>query len=981
MNVVPRFVFPWALLLLVLVPLSVWVGAKIRSLSQARKWTAIVLRSVILICLIAALAGAELVRENDKLAVFFLLDQSNSIPEGTRLAAAQSVRNTCDELMTYKDEAGVIVFGDESSIELSVGPSMELGRIQSYVSGEQTDLAGAIRLAIAAFPQGYMKRIVIYSDGNETRGSALEEAKLAQAAGIAVDVVPLIIGGTNEVRLREVSVPNRVDADEPFRLRVVAQAEQDCEATLRVFQRLKGGKRLLRAQEVTLQEGDNTFLLTQELQTPGFYEYEATIESAADTIPANNEGRSFTVIHGEPTVLYVEADPENSIYLEPALKAEGLTVVQATPGEIPTSLAQFQNFDAVVLSDVSSTDLSSDQLKSMEALVRDLGIGLVMIGGPDSFGAGGYLDTPVEKALPVSMDIKQRKVLPRGALVLIMHTCEIPNGNAWAREIGLASLNVLASQDLMGMLAYLWDQGGDTWVFPLQPVGNKVMMDNAIRAASSAIGDMQTVGPTLGMAYNALINVDAAVKRIVIISDGDPAAPTANLLGALAAAKISVSTVCIGPHSPSDQSMLQWIAQKTGGQYYFVTNPTNLPQIFTKEAAVVKRGILVEEPFEPKPLHDSELTAGVSENAFPTLRGYVVTTPKDSATIPLVSHEDDPVLAHWRYGLGKSVAFTSDVTNRWAADWIGWEEFNRFWAQTIRWAVREVAPTNFRVETNVRDGMGYVKIDAVDEEGRFVNFLRPKGTVTGPPPDFARYELDLMQTGPGIYESTFPLDERGIYMVNLTYVGEDGTQGMIPTGLALGYSREYEYNTSNVPLLEQIASVGGGAILAASDSPFEHNLETSATISPVWQLLVALAACLFPLEIFVRRVVVNFNAVYAGVAAALKKIPAIRRIVPMPAFKPAPVTGTYGAAVPARQYRYASRGREAPGSFGIQVAADARLAPEAIASPDETPEFPEAAQKEVRGHTEYTQRLLAAKRRAIEREKRRVGPKPDEEKQ
>ena len=981
MNVVPRFVFPWALLLLVIVPISVWMGSKICSLSPMRKWTAIVLRSLILTCLIAALAGTELVRENDKLAVFFLLDRSNSIPEETHLAAAQSVRNTCEELMTYKDEAGVIVFGDEASIELSVGPGMELGQIQSYVSGEQTDLAGAIRLAIAAFPQGYMKRIVIYSDGNETRGSALEEAKLAQAAGVAVDVVPLIIGETNEVRLREVSVPNRVDADEPFRLRVVAHAEQDCEATLRVFQRLKGGKRLLRAQEVTLQEGDNTFLLAQELQTAGFYEYEATIEASADTILANNEGRSFTVIHGEPTVLYVEADPENSTYLEPALKAEGLRVVQATPGNIPTSLAQFQNYDAVVLSNVSSTDLSSDQLKSMEALVRDLGIGLVMIGGPDSFGAGGYLDTPVEKALPVSMDIKQRKILPRGALVLVMHTCEIPNGNAWAREIGLASLNVLASQDLMGMLAYIWDQGGESWVFPLQPVGDKVMMDNRIRAASSAIGDMPAVGPTLGMAYNALMNVDAAVKRIVIISDGDPAAPSLSLVNALANAKISVSTVCIGPHGSSDQAMLQRIAQRTGGQYYFVTNATNLPQIFTKEAAVVKRGILVEEPFEPKPLHDSELTAGVSGNGFPTLQGYVLTTPKDSATIPLVSHEDDPVLAHWRYGLGKSVAYTSDVTKRWAADWIGWEEFNRFWAQTIRWAVREVAPTNFRVETKARDGMGYVKIDAVDEQGRFVNFLRPKGTVTGPPPEFARHELDLMQTGPGIYESTFPLDERGVYMVNLTYAREDGSEGMIPTGLALGYSREYEYNTSNLPLLEQVASVGGGAVLSVSDNPFEHNLEAAATISPVWQLLLVLAACLFPLEIFVRRVVVNFNAVFAGIAALLKKVPAIRRIVPMPALKPAPVTGTYGSAVPAPQYSYVSEGRETPGSFGIQVTAETRPGPEAASAPGETVGPIEAAKTEVPGHTEYTQQLLAAKRRAIEREKRRVGPKPNKEKE
>ena len=974
MNVMPRFVFPWALLLLILVPWSIWVGSRIRSLSTTRKWIAIILRSVILISLIAAVAGAELVRKSDKLATFFLLDHSNSIPEEVRLASAQSVRNTCEQFMTSKDEAGVIVFGDEASVELTVGATLELDEIKSYVGAEQTDLAAAVRLALAAFPQGYMKRIVAYSDGNETRGSALEEAKLAQAAGASVDVVPLAIGGANEVRVREVSSPSRVNADEPFQLRAVVTAEQDCEGTLRVYQRVSGGQRLLRAQEVTLQKGDNTFLLVQELETPGFYEYEATIESSADAVSANNEGRAFTVIRGEPTVLYVEADPEHSVHLEPALRSEGVKVVSANLGEMPAALSQLQNYDALVLSNVSSTDLSSEQLRSIEAMVRDLGIGLVMIGGPDSFGAGGYLDTPVERALPVSMDLKQRKILPRGALVMIMHTCEFTDGNAWARDIGIAALNVLSSQDLVGAVAYT--RNGEGWVFPLQEVGDKSMMKTRLRQASPTFGDMPSMAPTLQMAYNALRNADAAVKRVLIISDGDPAAPSAALLSALASAQISVSTVSINPHSPNDKSRMQWIAQRTGGNYYDVTNPNNLPQIFTKEAAVVKRGILIEEPFEPKILHDSELILGLSDNAFPTLLGYVATTPKDSATIPLVSHEEDPILAHWRYGLGKSVAFTSDVTNRWAADWLGWEGFNRFWAQTVRWAVRQVSPTSFRVETSAKDGMGRVKIDAVDEQGRFVNFLRPTAVVTGPAPDFARHEIDLMQTGPGIYDGRFPLNRRGVYMVNITYVGEDGSEGMIPTGLALGYSREYEYNTANVPLLEQIAAVGGGRVLGPSDNPFEHNLVASPTVTPIWQYLVAFAACLFPLEIFVRRVVVNFGAVFLGAVAVLRKMPALGRFIPKPAPKPVPVTGTYSAAR-TRDYRQAAEGG-AP-SFGVTVA-KTRAPLEGVTPPLEAEGAFAPSEPAAKAHSEYTQQLLAAKTRAIEQLKRRSVSTKDKEK-
>ncbi|MBI4559613.1 MAG: VWA domain-containing protein [Candidatus Hydrogenedentes bacterium] len=976
LSLFPRFVFPWALMLLALVPWSIWLGAHIRSLSSARKWTAIVTRVIILLCLIGALAGAELVRRNDKLAVFFLLDHSNSVPESVRLAAAQAVRNACDQYMTYRDEAGVIVFGEESSIETSVVPSLDLGEIQSFVGGEQTDLAGAIRLALAAFPQGYMKRMVVFSDGNETRGAALEEVKIAQAAGVGVDVIPLNIGAVQEIKIKEVSAPNRVNAGEPFQLRVVATAEQDCEATLRVYQTVQGKKYLMKPTTVTLQKGDNAFLLPQELSSGGFYEYEVTAESSADTVLANNEGRAFTVIQGEPRVLYVEADPEHSTTLGPALEAEGLNVVQAHLGNVPASLSDLQNFNSVVLSDVSSTDLTSDQLKAFEAMVRDLGIGLVMIGGPNSYGAGGYLDTPVERALPLSMDIKQRKVLPRGALVLILHTCEIPDGNAWAREIGLAALNVLSSQDLMGALGYLWNQGqGEGWFYELQPVGDKGMMRSVLSGAQP--GDMPDVATTLQKAYDALKNADAAVKRVVIISDGDPARPSGGLLSKLADAKIAVSTVCIAPHSANDEDMLKWVAQQTGGNYYLVTDPRSLPQIFTKEAAVVKKGVLVEEEFTPRVMHDSELLTGLLEDGLPMLRGYVVTTPKENATVPLISHEDDPVLAHWRYGLGKSVAFTSDVTSRWAADWLNWPGFNRFWAQAVRWSMREVSPSNFRVETSIQDGKGHVQIDAVDEQGKFVNFLQPRGVVIGPGPDFKRQDIELTQTGPGIYEAPFPVDQRGVYMLNLTYTNEDGSQGMIPAGLALSYSREYEYNTTNRGLLEQLAAYGGGKIRSTGENPFEHNLATAASITPIWHWLVALAACLFPFEIFVRRVVVDFRAIYVWFVAGLKKIPGLGRMVPMPTLRPAPVTGTYATAGPAREFVFTPGGFRVSSEGGAQPFGPPGTTPEVLPG-DLVIESP--AQKSV-AHSEYTRQLLAAKKRALERESPKRGPDSDENKE
>lgn len=956
---------------------------RLRSLSGPRRWLAIGLRCGILLCLAAALAGTELVKKSDRLAVFFLLDKSNSVPEALRLAAAQSIRQSAEQYMTPKDDAGIIVFGEEARIELAMGPNLAMGDVRSFVGGEQTDVAAAIRLAMAAFPQGSAKRIVLYCDGNETRGTAIEEIKLARAAGIAVDVVPLEISAPTEVRLREVTAPGRANASEPFQIRALVNAQQDCAATLRLFQNGDGGRTLLAEQQVTLQKGDNSFVLPQTLAAPGFYEYAATIESGADTVPQNNENQAYTIIQGEPRILYVDAEPEQSLWLGPALQKEGVNVTQAKVGELSFSLAQLQNYDALVLANVDAVDLSVDQMRSIEAMVRDLGIGLVMIGGPDTFGAGGYQNTPVEKALPISMDIKQRKLLPRGALVLILHTCEINDGNAWARDIGLAALDVLSSRDLMGALVFT---GREEWLYELQPVGDKSIMKNALLHATP--GDMPDVGTTLSVAGQSLTQASAAVKRVVIISDGDPAAPPASLLKQLNEAKISVSTICIAPHSNSDQNMLRWVAETTGGNYYFVQDPNRLPQIFTKEASVVKRGRYVEEPFKPQVLHDSELLQGVNQAGLPQLNGYVVTTPKDTATIPIISHEKDPILAHWRYGLGKSVAFTSDVTSRWAPDWVTWSGFNRFWAQSVRWAMREVASSSFRIETRAKDGMGHVRIDAVDDQGKFVNFLRPQGVVTTPAPAFTRRELAITQTAPGIYEGTFPLDNSGVYMLNLTYERPDGSRGYLPAGLALGYSPEYERNTTNAALLAEFADTGGGLLRAPGDNPFAHDLPTSATITPMWRPLVLAAALAFPVEIFVRRVVVDFSIIYTALLMALRRLPGFSRWLRPPVRKRAPATGAYGAGVESQGRIYAP---VPPGAAGRPGASDALAGADAAipggltlaqkANDDDVPQQQEQSPKPPAVQPEYTRQLLAAKERAaqkLEKKARRDQDKPNE---
>ncbi|NUM56178.1 MAG: VWA domain-containing protein [Candidatus Hydrogenedentes bacterium] len=960
-----RFAYPWALLLLALVPYTIYLGRRVRTLSQSRKWISIALRCLVLLCLIAALAGAELIRFNDKLAVFFLLDQSDSVPAARRAEAERAVQTLCDAYMTSKDEAGVIVFGEYPSIELAVGPKPALESVQSEVGGEQTDLAAALRLAIAASPQGYMRRIVAFTDGNETHGSVMEEIKLANAIGASVDFVPLDIGGQSEVRIAEVSAPNRVNASEPFKVQVTVHADQDCEATLRLYQKVKDGTVMLPPAQVHLQKGENAFLLPQELVTPGFYEYEAVVESASDTVTANNEGRAFTVIYGQPKVLYLEADPEHSARLGEALAAEGLQVDRADFGSMPTTLAQMQNYDALVLSNVSATDLSSDQLKSFEVMVRDMGIGLVMVGGPDTFGAGGYFETPVERALPVSMDLKQRRVMPQGALVLVLDKSGSMSGEKvqLAKAAAIASVKLLSEQDYVGVVAF---DSEPYWVVDVQEARNRSAIIRAIEGIGPGGGT--DIYPALVQGYDALLRATASLRHIVLLTDGQSqGGDYPAVLQAMNEASITVSTVAIG--DGADVQLLQAIAGSGNGRFYYTQNPYDVPQILTKEAAVVKKGMLIEKQFTPQVQYDSEILRGLSSDAMPDLLGYVATTPKDNAIVSLVSHEGDPVLAQWRYGLGKSVAYTSDVTTRWAPRWLEWDGFGRFWSQAVRWSMRETSPSNFRVETSIKDGKGYLKIDAVNDQGQYVNFLKPKGVVTGPPPDFARQDIAIAQTAPGIYEGTFPLGNRGVYMINMTYTREDGSQGMIPAGLALNYSKEYEHNTTNLPLLERLAAVGGGRVAKPTDNPFEHNLPKQRSIMPIWPYLAAAGACLFPVEIFVRRVVFNVASVFAWAIALLRRLPGLARVIPQPTQKRTQLTGAYGTmTAPSTSFVYV-----ASGTFSLegQEAVAAMHTPVNAPVADGGGVTVTADEMKAKGRSDYTRQLLEAKDRALDKRKRK----------
>src|SRR5690349_20644972 len=358
------------------------------------------------------------------------------------------------------------------------------------------------------------------------------------------------------------------------------------------------------------------------------------------------------------------------------------------------------------------------------------------------------------------------------------------------------------------------------------------------------------------MAHEALQKSTANLKHMIVSSDGDPGPPDQPLMQAIVSDRITVSTVLISGHAGPET--MAAIAMRGRGQFYDVKSPNQLPQIFIKETAVILKSAIYEEPFKPQVRSMSEAVRGINAGDYPTLLGYVATTPKARAETPLWSDKGDPLLAHWQYGLGRAVAFTSDAKAKWARLWMNWDKYRQFWSQIAQWSMRNLENADFTTEVTVDKGDGLINVEALDEQGNYRNFLNLQATVVSPKGE--RQLVHLEQTGPGHYEARFPTKEVGAYSLNLMDIKDGKLRGSQALGASLNYSPEFLASEPNFNLLRRLAESGNGKVLdpmTVSVNPFSHERRKTFQPRDLWESLLKIAVILFVLDVGVRRVQID----------------------------------------------------------------------------------------------------------------------------
>ena len=856
-----EFVRPWAFLLLLFTPWVWWMQAAGHAGLPARRGAfAGFCRLCICGLLILILAEPRAVRTSDVVSVVYNVDLSDSVNEA-RNQALEMVAGTAAE-KPATDQAGLVVFGRTAAVEYPPRETFPFEKyINSRVSQDATNLEQSLALSAAMLPEENSGRIVLVSDGTETVGQLKDIIDDLQSRDVRVDVVPIEYDYKHEVLLERLDLPRFVRLGETYEASVVLSSLANGKGTLV----LSDGETTIARQEVEFEAGKSRFSVPIKVDQPGYYEYSARIEVAPadDSRSENNEVRNYLYLEGPGKILVVtdpQSNPAEWKAMVLALKQGEREVDVLSALEFPYDPLSLMPYDAVIFADVAADSMLGTQVEALHDAIRNLGLGFMMVGGPNSFGPGGWQGSLVEQALPISMEITNKKILPKGALAIILHTCEFPQGNSWAKRITKKAIQVLNSEDLVGALAQT--MSGDDWIFELTPASKYSELVPLINNAE--IGDMGTFGTTMKMGLEALVKCDASSRHMIIISDGDASPPTPELLARFIENEVSVSTVAVFPHN-GDTSILEEIAGVTGGRFYYPSDPNQLPSIFIKEAKTLRRSQLQIRDFVPSRVNADPMLKDISES--PQLHGYVLTSPKEDprATILLAAPpseaeiaagdtEADPILAVWRYGLGVTAAFTSDLSERWGKDWVAWDQYQQLVTQIVTRISRTRREQYLRVYTYVNGNEGVV---VVEDFHPGETLLDINVSVTGP--NNFNQSQPVRQLAPRRYQTSMPLKGEGRYQVMIG--ATDGTrQETAYAGFIVSYSPEYLRFRANPIVLREIARKTGGVELVADDQPQEiantiyGDRKSKRSSRPIFDWFLMCIACLLPLDVAIRRV-------------------------------------------------------------------------------------------------------------------------------
>ena len=840
------FTHPEFLMLLLLVPAIAWAWRRWPPpLSTTRTWVVLVSRVLLITLLALALSGIRLTTQPNKRALVAVVDLSASVKAHGNLDAEASLVRSLQSSKGPDDLFGVVTFGHDAALELPLTRDPAFESFQTQPDPSYTDVAGAIRLAAGLLPDGYARQLVLISDGRQNLGDAASAVAALRAEGVRVDVIPVGEAPAAEALVLGVDLPSELREGQTASATVRLQSTG--QATGRLTLILDSHE--LVSRDVTLPAGTSSQTFELPKLDLGLHAVRAELTVQPDTYTENNVGEASVRVLGRPLVLVLEGKVGEGANVAGALQAAGMDVERRPAAGAPTDTSTLGRYDGTVIVDAPTDGFPRDSLGAIAASVHDLGKGLVTVGGPTSYGPGGWQGTPLEDALPVRMDIPQRKDKPKVAVVLVMETMEDPRADQVVLGAAEGVIDKLSPDDLVAVTD---GTGGPGFLVDMTPASNKKAVDAKLESA--ALSDPTSYLPYMQRGYDALMKTDAPVKHIVVLGDGDADSSSSQQMQTFvqdALAKgVTTSTIAVDVHgSSSYMSFMQDIARWGGGRFYQSSNASQVPDLFLKESTTALRPWFEQTPFFPKIASPGDLLQGVSTESFPQLGGYVVTTPKPSAEQYLISGKQDPVLAAWSYGLGRSVAWTSDSNGAWTGGFLHSPTSGTLFARMVAWTLPGSA-SQLQIEAQPSGDALQVDVTGPQTAGATVSV----GVVR---PDLQSSSEDLVAVAPGHWQGRIGGTSVGTYLLHAALKTNGQVKAQADRAVSVPYSPEYLQLGRDDGLLRQVARDGAGVVLAKAALAWAQKILPVPISSEIFWPLVLLAALLWPLDVAMRRITLS----------------------------------------------------------------------------------------------------------------------------
>jgi uncharacterized membrane protein len=857
-----NFIHQNALWLLLLLP-ALWVAtlAAPRRFAPWRTYSSLAVRSAVIIALVFAVGGAQLLRPFGAVTTVFLLDTSDSVSLAQRARAEAFLQDALAQ-MPPDDRAAIVTFGRRASVERPPSQERELGLFGATSGGGATNLEEAIQLGLTILPAEGHQRLVLLSDGGETAGDSLVAARTAAARGVPIDVVPLDDEADGlDALISAVDMPAL--AREGQQLPMVLTLESTAATPARLTVTGPDGEALVE-REIELQPGQQTLEVTLPEAPVAFNRYTVRLEAPGDTRAQNDVAEAYSFVSGRPRVLLVEAESGEASALERALRAAQVDASTIPAEATPDTLGDLSAYDTVVLVNVPRRALPEGSLDVLKSYVHDLGHGLLMVGGPESFGAGGWGGTPVEEALPVTMEIPPRVRMPPTSVTVVIDI----SGSMAEQENGRTKLS-LAVEGAQRIASLLRDEDELTVIpfdnrerFVVGPIPGS-QREEAIAALAEVDlgGGGINIRDALTAAAGYVRSSDRPVRHIITITDGDDTTQqngALDIVQALNREQVTLSSIAIGDGDHID--FIRSMASSGSGRYFFTDRASTLPAILVDEAQSVIQPYVVEERFTPE--RGLPHPALPSFESAPPLQGYVQTTPRQTSQVLLAAPDGSPVLAAWQHGLGRSLAWTSDFSGRWAEAWVGWAEFPRLVAQVVGWTLPTAPSDDLRLQASASGGELTLTAEAADESGGSASGLAMSATLLAA--DGTSDEVELREVRPGEYRAVLRDRPAGAYLVQLVARDAEGLPlGTATAGAVVPLSAEYRSQTANPELLASLAQLTSGRVDPLAEGAFAPNGVSRGAVQEIGLPLLWLALLLLPLDIALRRLLLGRDQVAA----------------------------------------------------------------------------------------------------------------------